>query len=86
MLDDADYYAKKLEALEKTITAYEDAHHALAINQVASYTLDTGQSKQTVTRLNLTEIRKTIDSLTNRREIYRARAFGSGSFTAGPNW
>lgn len=82
---DAEFLQQRIDATKASITAYEDAETALA-GGVQSYTIDTGQSRQTVTRFNLTEIRKTIDSLYNRLATLQARRNGSGTHTAAPDW
>lgn len=67
------------------IVAYEDAATALA-SGVQSYTLDTGQSRQTVTKLDLVALQRTINSLYNRCVTLEARLNGSGTVTVGPAW
>jgi hypothetical protein len=74
----------RIDATKLQIIAYEDASLALA-DGVQSYTLDTGQSVQTVTKLNLRSIQFTIDSLYNRCATLQARL--SGGATIGvPGW
>ena len=73
-----EFLTARITATEKAIAAYEDAQLALGTSGIQSYSLDTGQSKQMVTRANLTEINKTIDSLYNRRATLIARRDGSG--------
>lgn len=61
------------------IIAHEDALLALGQNGgVISYTLDTGQDRQTVTRAEIPAINSTLDSLYNRLAILEARATGNG--------
>lgn len=75
----------RIDATKLQIVAYEDAALALA-GGVQSYTLDTGQSTQTVTKLNLGAINRTIASLYNRCATLEARLNGSGTLTARPSW
>ncbi len=82
---DADFIRERITATKAQIVAYEDAATALA-GGVQSYTLDTGQSRQTVTKLDLGDIQKTIDSLYNRCATLEARLNGSGVVTGGPSW
>lgn len=84
--DDSQFLTARIIATEAAIEKYEAAELALATTGVQSYTLDTGQSRQTVTRANLTEIRKSIDSLYNRRSTLFARRDGCGVVTTRPGW
>ena len=74
----------RIDATRLQIIAYEDAALALG-SGVQSYTLDTCQSQQTVTKLNLTSIQRTIDTLYNRCAMLEARMHG-GSVTVRPAW
>lgn len=79
-----------IERIAKTkliIEAYEDAILALTgAGAVESYTLDTGQSRQTVTRSNLKDINDTLDGLYNRLCTMQARLTGGGVLIARPAW
>lgn len=79
------FIQERIESIKLQIIVYEEAMLALA-EGVQSYTLDTGQTRQTVTKLNLTSLKNTIDSLYNRCVTLEARLNGSGSFTARPAW
>lgn len=67
----------RIAATEASIESYEAAELALTTGGAQSYTLDTGQSRQTVTRSNLTEIRKGVESLYNRLATLEARRDGA---------
>lgn len=73
----------RITATKKQIICYEDAALALS-NGVQSYTIDTGQTVQTVTKINLRWVQNTIDGLYNRCATLEARLNGSGTSTAGP--
>ena len=75
----------RIDSTKLQIVAYEDAALALA-SGVQSYTLDTGQSRQTVTKLDAKEIQRMIDSLYNRCATLGARLNGSGTITVRPAW
>lgn len=81
---DRKFIQGRIDATKLQIVAYEDAALALAAG-VQSYTLDTSQSRQTVTKLDLGDIQKTIDSLYNRCVTLEARLNG-GSVTVIPAW
>ena len=83
---DSSFIQERIDATKKQIVAFEDAISALASGAIQSYTLDTGQSRQTVTKVNLTELRKAVDSLYNRCATLEARRNGSGTVTQGPGW
>lgn len=82
---DATFTQDRITATKAMIIAYEEAATALA-SGVQSYTLDTGQSRQTVTKLDLIGIQTTIDSLYNRCATLEARLNGSGAVTVRPAW
>ena len=75
---DATFLQARIAAIKLRIVAYEDAALALGTGGVQSYSLDTGQSKQTVTKLDLVNIQATIDSLMNQLVVYEARLTGNG--------
>ena len=81
----AAFITARITATEAMIAAYEDAATSLA-GGVQSYTLDTGQSRQTATKLDLAAIQKTIDALYNRLTTLEARLTGSGTITGVPSW
>jgi Mg2+ and Co2+ transporter CorA len=83
---DAGFLQDRIAATKAQIIAYEDAAAALASGNIQSYTIDTGQTRQTVTRLDLADIQKTIDSLYNRLSTLQARLSGSGTVIVGPAW
>ena len=82
---DRTFIQGRIDATKLQIVTYEDAALALA-GGVQSYTLDTGQSRQTVTKLDLSAIQNTIESLYNRCATLEARLNGSGTITARPAW
>ena len=57
---DAAFIQARIDATKLQIVAYEDATLALAQDGIQSYKLDTGQSIQNVTKLDLTALNKTI--------------------------
>lgn len=84
MSDDAAFLDARIARTEEMIVAYEDAILALA-GGAQSYTLDTGQTRQTVTRAQLMDLRATLSNLENRRETLKARRFG-GSIHVRPGF
>ena len=82
---DSEFIRARIEATKLQIIVYEDAALALGAG-VQSYTIDTGQSRQTVTKLDLSSIQSTIDSLYNRCATLEARLNGSGTLIGGAAW
>jgi len=82
---DRDFIQGRIDATKAQILAYEDATLALGSGGIQNYKLDTGQSAQWVTRLDITELNKTIDSLYNRCATLEARLNG-GTITVSPAW
>lgn len=75
----------RIAVIEAQIVAYEDALTAFGDSKgVLSYTIDTGQSRQTVTRSDISSINKTLDSLYNRRATMLARCGQGGVVTVRP--
>ena len=55
---DREFIQARIDATKAQIIAYEDAALALATGGVQSYTLDTGQSRQTVTKIELSALKR----------------------------
>lgn len=81
---DREFYEARITRTRELIVAYEDALTALS-SGTQSYSLDTGQTRQTVTKANLTEIRNTLASLENRLATLQARLCGGSTHNA-PGW
>ena len=82
---DNTYLRGRITATKALIEAYEGATTALA-GGVQSYTLDTGQSRQTVTKLDLKDLNNMLDNLYNRLSTMEARLNGSGTVIARPGF
>lgn len=85
-----DFWVQRIEKTKTLIETYEDAVTALsgsggAAGGITSYTLDTGQSRQTVTRADLTKLYDSLDTLYNRLATLEARVYGR-TMTARPAW
>lgn len=76
----------RINATKAAIEAAEDAELALVGGGIQSYTLDTGQTRQTVTKANITELRNYIDALYNRCATLEARLTGGGVVNVGPRY
>lgn len=74
----ATYWSDRLETVMALIVAYDAAILALSTGAVQSYSLDTGQTRQTVTKQNITSLRDTRSSLLNELATLEARVCGAG--------
>jgi len=85
---DRKFLAARIDNTKSLIVAYEDAALAFAADaSIQSYTIDTGQSRQTVTRADADKvIGKTLDVLNNRLATLQARLTGANTITARPGW
>lgn len=66
------------------IIAYEDALLALGTGGVQEYRLDTGQSDQKVTKMDVKDLQNTVDSLYNTLATLEARCTGNGVLIGRP--
>ena len=72
------FLTQQITDTEALITAYQAATLALAAGTIESYTIDTGQSRQTVTKINIGTLNKAIDGLYNRLVMLCQRRDGAG--------
>lgn len=80
------FLQERIAATKALIIVYEDAVTALVTNGVQRYELDTGQSIQRVTKINVPELNAQLDGLYNRLATQEARCTGSGVVTVRPTW
>lgn len=84
---DREFIQARIDAAKALIVVWEDALTALGSSGgIQSYTIDTGQSRQVVTRSDIGTINKIIDSLMNRVATLEARLNGSGVVNQRPGW
>ena len=80
------YIQERIDKTKLLIAAYEDAALALVNGGIQSYTIDTGQTRQTVTRESVATLNAQIDVLYNRIATLEAR-LGQGNTTrVRPAW
>ncbi len=82
---DSAFIQARITATQALIVVYEDAIAALATAGTQSYKLDTGQTVQMVTRLDLRSLGEVLKSLENRCATYEARLYGS-TLNGRPAW
>lgn len=73
---------KDLARYDTLIDIYFDAIEALTTGGVQSYTLDTGQTSQTVTKNDLAKLRNSLTHFRNEHRMLLARLTGCNSFNA----
>jgi hypothetical protein len=78
---DREFLEARIEKCKAMIIAYEDAITALVTEGVKSYTLNTGQTVQTVQEHDLASLQKSLDGLYNRCATLEARLNGTGTIT-----
>jgi len=84
---DQSFTIARITATKLQIVAYENAVLALGTDGgIQSYTLDTGQSRQTVTSADIPALTRILDSLYNRLATLEARAYGRSATYARPAW
>jgi hypothetical protein len=76
--DDTAWLEARLAKTKTLIEAYEDAILQLSTGAVQSYQLDTGQTRQSVTKQQLSQLRNTLEGLYALYAALRARLCGAG--------
>jgi len=74
---DNTFWNARKARLETIIIAYEDALEAFAGTNTQSYTLDTGQTRTTVSRAEVGSLRNTLKSLYSTYDDICARTCGA---------
>lgn len=80
-----DFLQEQIDSTKAQILAYQGAVTAIATGGAQSYTLDTGQSRQTVTKLDLLDLQKTLAALYNQLSTLCARMNGASTLVV-PAW
>jgi hypothetical protein len=83
--DDAEWLSDRIAAKKAAILALDAAITAVA-GGAQSYSLDTGQTRQVVTRANLSEIRNMVRALESDLSTLQMRLNGCGRFQVRPGW
>lgn len=83
---DSTFIQGRIDATKAQIVAYETAIDDLIAGNIQSYTLDTGQSRQVVTKMNIATLQSNLDALYNRLCTLEARLNGGNTIAARPEW
>lgn len=81
----SDFWSQRIDACQVAIVAIEEAIDYLTAHPDRSWSLDTGQTRQTVTSQSLPDLNKMLDSQLNRLATLEARVKG-GSYQVIPGW
>jgi hypothetical protein len=84
-MDTQAYINERITATKSLIEAYETAQLSIISGAIESYTIDTGQNRTTVNKLNVSMLSNQIDALYARLAMLQARLNG-GSVTVVPIW
>lgn len=71
------YLQERITAVKNLIVAYEAAFTAVLLNGEKSYTVDTGQTRTTVTKHNISEMRLAYTALLDLLRTLEAQLYGS---------
>lgn len=83
--DDRAFWQGRLDKKKALLAAYDDALTAIA-GGAQSYSLDTGQTRQVVTKANLTEMRNIVSTLESEIATLQQRLGGCATFQVRPAW
>lgn len=77
---DDQFLIDELARIEAEIVAYHNAYTALMAGGVQSYTLDTSQTRQTVSKYEIASLKNTYNALMSIRDDLCARIYGASSY------
>lgn len=83
---DGSFLKQRIESTKAQILALDDAITQITAGYVESYTIDTGQTRQTVTRANLASYQRVLDSLENRLATLQQRLDGRSTTNGMAAW
>lgn len=84
--DDPEWGEARITKTKALIEAVEDAILQLSTGAVQSYSLDTGQTRQTVTKQQIGSLRMQLTELENRLSVLEARYCRAGHVIVKPGF
>lgn len=81
-----EFLKQRIEATKNIIIEYETAILTLNTTSAISYTLNTSQTTQTVTKRDVAGLQASLNGLYNTLATLEARLTGNGVIIAGPAW
>ncbi len=83
---DVEWIQARIDATKLAIVAYEEAIFQVGTNNVANYSIDTGQTRQSVTKQNLGSIRLQLQALEDRLQYYQNKLCGGAVIQIRPGF
>ena len=83
--DDREFWEGRIAAKKALIAQLDEALLAIA-GGAQSYSIDTGQTRQVVTKANVTETRNTIAQLESDISTLQMRLYGCARLQVRPGW
>ena len=84
--DDVAWIQEQIAWLKQAIVAYRAAMLAISSGAVLSYTLDTGQTKQTVTKQQLPTVKAALDGFVSELRYWQNQLGGCATVYVRPAW
>lgn len=84
MIDDTEWFMERIAATKALIVKYEEAIDAVSTG-AQSYSMDTGQTRQVVTKAQLGSLQLTLQRLETRLATYQQRLCGTQTYVR-PGW
>lgn len=81
-----DFLKGRITVIKEQITALETAMLELDAGVIQSYTIDTGQTRSTVTKGDIAKMQDMLDGLYNQLTVFCARLEGGGTVNVGSAW
>lgn len=86
MATSAAFIQARITSIEAQIAGLETAIEAIQSGGVQSYTIDTGQTRRTVTKLEIRSAQISLNSLINQHAVLNAHLNGCGTSQTLPAW
>lgn len=83
---DRDFLQARINKTKLQIEELEDVIFKLSSGAIVNYSIDTGQTKQTVTKASIPGLNRMLESLYNRLNILENRLNGTGVTVGRPCW
>ena len=83
---DADFIQTQIDTIKAQITSYNEVLTAIALNPNKSYSLNTGQTTESVTKQDVAKIHELIRGLVSDLQYWYDLLNNTGSIIAGPGY
>lgn len=75
-----DWQLERLASLKTRIETYESAINGLAAGTISSYSLDTGQTKTSITKYNVNDYEALLQNLMSQYVALNCSIYGGGGY------